>query len=93
VDPVPDPLLLEKSGSAVNRTRYFWICSQELRPLDILCLIEHRATKTYRGVEVYFHALLIMALFGDTLPCSRRGRLIGRRKRVRIVKRSLTVTI
>jgi hypothetical protein len=34
VDPVPDPLLLRKSGSAGNRTRNFWICSQELWPLD-----------------------------------------------------------
>jgi hypothetical protein len=30
VDPVPDPLFLRKSGSAWNRTRDFWICSQEL---------------------------------------------------------------
>jgi hypothetical protein len=34
VDPVPDSLLLRKSGSAGNRTRDFWICSQELWPLD-----------------------------------------------------------
>jgi hypothetical protein len=34
VDPVPDPLLLRKSGSAGNRTRDPWICSQELWPLD-----------------------------------------------------------
>jgi hypothetical protein len=34
VDPVPDPLLLRKSGSDGNRTRYLWICSQELWPLD-----------------------------------------------------------
>jgi hypothetical protein len=34
VDPVPGPLLLRKSGSAVNRTRDLWICSQELWPLD-----------------------------------------------------------
>jgi hypothetical protein len=34
VDPVPDPLLLRKSGSAGNRTRNLWICSQELWPLD-----------------------------------------------------------
>jgi hypothetical protein len=34
VDPVPDPLLLRKSGSAGNGTRDLWICSQELRPLD-----------------------------------------------------------
>jgi hypothetical protein len=34
VDPVPDPLFLTKSGSSGNRTRDFWICSQELWPLD-----------------------------------------------------------
>jgi hypothetical protein len=28
VDPVPDPLLLRKSGSAGNRTWDFWICRQ-----------------------------------------------------------------
>jgi hypothetical protein len=33
VDPVPDPLLLRKSRSLGNRTRDFWICSQELWPL------------------------------------------------------------
>jgi hypothetical protein len=35
VDPVPDPLLLRKSGSARNRTRHLWSCSQEVWPLDI----------------------------------------------------------
>jgi hypothetical protein len=30
VDPVPDPLLLRKSGSAGNRTRDLCICSQKL---------------------------------------------------------------
>jgi hypothetical protein len=34
VDPVPDPLLLRISGSAGNRTRYIWICSHKLWPLD-----------------------------------------------------------
>jgi hypothetical protein len=34
MDPVPDPLLLRKSGSAGNGTRDLWICSQELRPPD-----------------------------------------------------------
>jgi hypothetical protein len=32
VDPVPDPLLLTKSGRAGNRTRGLWTCSQELWP-------------------------------------------------------------
>jgi hypothetical protein len=30
VDPVPDPLLLRKSGSTGNRTQDLWICSQTL---------------------------------------------------------------
>jgi hypothetical protein len=30
VDPVPDPLLLRKSGSAGNRTRELWVRSQKL---------------------------------------------------------------
>jgi hypothetical protein len=34
VDPLPDPLLLRKSGSAGNRTRDLWICSKKLWPLD-----------------------------------------------------------
>jgi hypothetical protein len=34
VDPVPDPLLLRKFGSAGNRTQDLWVCSQELWPLD-----------------------------------------------------------
>jgi hypothetical protein len=34
VDPIPDPLLLRKSGSSGNRTRDLWLCSQELWPQD-----------------------------------------------------------
>ena len=34
MDPVPDPLLLRKSGSAGDRTRNLCICSQKLWPLD-----------------------------------------------------------
>jgi hypothetical protein len=34
VDPVPDPLLLRKSGSVGNQTQDLWICSQELWPVD-----------------------------------------------------------
>jgi hypothetical protein len=33
-NPVPDPLLLRKSGRAGNRTRDLWICSQKLWPVD-----------------------------------------------------------
>ena len=34
MDPVPDPLLLRKSGSAGDRTRDLCICSQKLWPPD-----------------------------------------------------------
>jgi hypothetical protein len=34
VDPVPDPLLLRKSGSSGNPTRDPWICSQKLKELN-----------------------------------------------------------
>ena len=36
VDPVPDPLLLRKSGSAGDRTRDLCICSQKFWPPDQL---------------------------------------------------------
>jgi hypothetical protein len=45
VDPVPDPLLLRKSGSAGNRIRDLCICSQKLRPLD------HRGGRTVHIVK------------------------------------------
>jgi hypothetical protein len=34
MDSVPDPLLLRKTDSAGNRTRYLWVSSKELRPLE-----------------------------------------------------------
>jgi hypothetical protein len=34
VDPVPDQLILRKSGSAGNRTGDLWACNQELWPLE-----------------------------------------------------------
>jgi hypothetical protein len=48
VNPVPDPLLLRKSGSAGNSTRDLWICSQELRPPD------HRGGPLKTLAEKYF---------------------------------------
>jgi hypothetical protein len=40
VDPVPDPLLLRKSGRAENRTRDLWVYSQEL------CQLDHRGGRS-----------------------------------------------
>jgi hypothetical protein len=37
---LPDTLLLRKSGSAENRTRDLWVCSQKLWPVD------HRGGRT-----------------------------------------------
>jgi hypothetical protein len=50
VDPVPDSLLLRKSGSARNRTRDLWVCSQEVYSLD------------HRGGHIERYAILIKAL-------------------------------
>jgi hypothetical protein len=36
VDPVPDPLLLRKFGSAGNLTLDLWVCSQELKKATYL---------------------------------------------------------
>jgi hypothetical protein len=47
VNPVPDPLLLIKSGSAWNQTRDLWICSQELWPLD------HRGGQLWFILKIY----------------------------------------
>jgi hypothetical protein len=41
VDPVPDPILLRKTGSAGNGTPGLWIYSHELRTLD------HRGGQNY----------------------------------------------
>jgi hypothetical protein len=52
VDPVPDPLHLEKSGSVENRTRTSWICSQEL------WLLDHRGcrdTHTHTHIYIYIY--------------------------------------
>jgi hypothetical protein len=47
VDPVPDPLLFRQSGSAGNRNRDLWICSQELWPLD------HRGGPRHIRINLY----------------------------------------
>jgi hypothetical protein len=57
VDPVPDPQLLRKSGSAENRTRDLWVNSQELWALD------HRGGQTLHkrhiNVSAKWESLLI----------------------------------
>jgi hypothetical protein len=68
MDPVPDPLLLKKSGSARNRTQDVWICSQELRPMGHIggpakCLLLHTKIPTsFKKEKKYMYKLLIVIL-------------------------------
>jgi hypothetical protein len=62
VNPVPDPLLLRKSGSAGNRTRVHWICSQELWPLD------HRETEIFYLNNVNWPDVVMSRLQSNTQP-------------------------
>jgi hypothetical protein len=57
VDPVPDPLLLRKSGNAGNRTQDLGICSHKLWPLD------HRRGHT-RTLTVDLSVLYILHVNG-----------------------------
>jgi hypothetical protein len=57
VDPVSDPLLLRKSGSAGNRTRGLWTCNQKFWPLD------HRGGHWGRNVLTFkFYNFLVKFL-------------------------------
>ena len=61
MDPVPDPLLLRKSGSAGNRSRDLCICSQKLWPLDHrggLCLFN-----TYNNIITKFRWAFCLFIF------------------------------
>ena len=55
VDPVPDPLLLRKSGSAGNRTRDLCIYSQKLWPLD------------HRGGQITTTMINFLGIWGHVL--------------------------
>jgi hypothetical protein len=70
VDTVPDPLIF--FGSAGNRTRYLWICSQELWPLDHRGGPYPQETKQIR--QVFLHNVLrYTAIYGlpKLLECVR----------------------
>jgi hypothetical protein len=60
VDPGPHPLLLRKSGSAGNRTRELWVCSQEIWPLD------HRSILIRQCLMVYVRSY--MASISEDAP-------------------------
>jgi hypothetical protein len=58
VDPVPDPLLLRRSGSAGNLTRDFWICSQEVWLLDHRGGLFHNYTPEIRSATLQLFSWL-----------------------------------
>jgi hypothetical protein len=72
--PIPDPVLLRKSGSAGNQMCDLWICSQELRPLDhrfgpfamneidylnLMCWISYQRCHNHSCLNVYKKGVLI----------------------------------
>jgi hypothetical protein len=56
VDPVPDPLLLIKSGSAENRTRNIWVLSLDLWPQ------EHKAVLSLSSTGIWNSFLVQLEL-------------------------------
>ena len=60
--PVPDPLLLRKSGSAGNRTRDLCICSQKLWPLD------HRGGHYAYAITKYHYTNMLLWVSPFRLP-------------------------
>jgi hypothetical protein len=53
VDPVPNPLLLRKSGSAGNRTQSLWICSGQISPEKFLSDMPHKVATIQHSVVLY----------------------------------------
>jgi hypothetical protein len=84
VDPVLDPLLLGKSGSAGNQTRGLLICSVEVWPLDhgggharlSSCLIKHYLIKKHGRVKVLLHEFHTSTLDGGEWPVLRPAVLL-----------------
>jgi hypothetical protein len=62
VDPVPDPLLLRKSGSAGNLTRDLWVCSQEVWPLDHRLAINSGNSRLTDGLQTIYQVTLMAEL-------------------------------
>jgi hypothetical protein len=68
VDPVSDPLLLRKSGSAGNQTRDLRICRQELWPLD------HEAVTHLINQKIFLFCFLAKPEFFKISACRRLGK-------------------
>jgi hypothetical protein len=72
VDPVLDPLLLRKPGSAGNRTRDLWVSSQEL------WLLDHRGGHTEDNKKKKMRELVYPCLEWESNPWARQS---GERRR------------
>jgi hypothetical protein len=68
-DPIPNPLLLRKSGRAGNRTRDLWISSQEVWPLvhrsghQVWILTQNSSFRMHFGHIVLFSATNMVGLW------------------------------
>ena len=72
MDPVSDPLLLRKSGSAGDRTRDLSICSQKLWPLD------YRGGPTNRYVTKKIYSIPFLAASNQVQARRPAHRMLGR---------------
>jgi hypothetical protein len=76
VDPVLDPLLLRKFGSAENWTRDLWICSQELWPRKHrrgrihLTFLKYIKMKMTSATATAIVTTVKSCVFSDITPCS-----------------------
>jgi hypothetical protein len=88
VDPVPDPLLLRKFGSAGNRTRDLWTCGQELWPLghrdgrhyclrcfESSCGTDSKSEPLYSCGYSLHHGLFLKVLLHCLIEKKNRGNL------------------
>jgi hypothetical protein len=63
VGPVPDPLLLRKSGSAGNRTQDIWICSQGI----VVTIETIISDQNINGKIIYHTNMLLFSTFKGLL--------------------------
>jgi hypothetical protein len=64
VEPVPDPLLFRKSGSAWNRTGGLWICTQEFWSQEVC--VKYRVFKL-KTCGAYTQVTVVLSIVNDNL--------------------------
>jgi hypothetical protein len=67
VDPVPDPLLLRKSGSAGNRARDLWVSSQELLTTRPQRRTQHTYIHTHTHIYIYSFPRLSQSQYEENI--------------------------